>query len=29
MKETVTERKKTDKELEELNIVFKPELKML
>ena len=29
MKETVVERKKTDKELEELNIVLKPELKML
>ena len=29
MKETVVERKETNKELEELNIVLEPELKML
>ena len=29
MKETVVERKKTDKELEELNIILKSELKTL
>ena len=29
MKETAVERKKTNKELEELNIVLEPELKML